>query len=265
MLKRPRILITNDDGISAPGIHHLWETLQPFADLFIVAPSCQQSGVGLSASWRSTLEIKEIQWETCPAWSVSGTPADCVKLALSILLPSPPDLIVSGINSGSNAGKNVLYSGTVASVIEGVFQGIPGIAFSSYDMNKTEYDIFKPFISPIVEYVIAHPLPQGTILNVNFPSISCLQERQIPGIKLTRQGKGYWMEKPEKVSLESSAMLYKLGEKLVECQEHEESDIHWLKQGFITCVPIHVEELTDSRFVTAKKEHFEQFLAKRRC
>src|SRR5574338_1188667 len=145
MNKKSHILITNDDGIKAPGIQHLWSALKDFATISIVAPKTEQSGVGLGITIRSALHIEEFAWEELDScWSVTGTPADCVKMALSVLLPSPPDLIVSGINRGTNAGRTVLYSGTIGGVIEGILRGIPGIAFSSFDMANTEYAQFLP-------------------------------------------------------------------------------------------------------------------------
>ena len=121
MHKRPRILVTNDDSIHAPGLLQLCNTLKEFADISVVAPATEQSAVGLGITVRNPLEIEEHKLCTLfKAWSVTGTPADCIKMASSVILDWHPDLIVSGINRGSNAGRNLLYSGTVAAVIEGV-------------------------------------------------------------------------------------------------------------------------------------------------
>ena len=126
MSKNFRILIINDDGIHAPGLIHLWKALVDLADVTIIAPAIEQSGVGLGITLRSPLHIESVAWNKgTPAWKISGTPADCVKMALSVILKTPPDLIVSGINRGSNSGRNVLYSGTVGGVIEGVLRNIP--------------------------------------------------------------------------------------------------------------------------------------------
>src|ERR1700722_13841399 len=123
MTNQPYILVTNDDGVYAPGIKHLWKSLNQIADVVVVAPASEQSAVSLSITIRHPLRIEKIDWPlhgNAKVWSINGTPADCVKLALSVILPHPPQLIVSGINRGNNAGRNVLYSGTVAAVIEGV-------------------------------------------------------------------------------------------------------------------------------------------------
>lgn len=257
---RPQILITNDDSIYAPGIRHLWNSLKECADTCIVAPKTEQSGVGLSTTFRTTLHIEQFQWENnTPAWSVSGTPADCVKLASSVLLKSAPDLIVSGINKGLNAGRTVLYSGTIGGVIEGILRGIPGIAFSSYDWDETEYALFEPYIPKIVDFVLKNPLPVGTLLNVNFPSMHVLKNlgrTDVQGVKLTRQGKQYWVEQPLRIAETTS---YTINTKLLDFDEADDSDIYWLARGYISCVPIHVDELTDWRYVKSQMESFEQF------
>lgn len=257
-MKKPHILITNDDGIEAQGIRHLYSALKDFATLTIVAPASEQSGVGLSISFRTSLKVNSVPWDDeSPAWSVTGTPADCVKIAIGVILKTPPDLIVSGINRGTNSGRSLLYSGTVGGVIEGAFRGIPGIAFSSYDMEDTEYQAFEKYIPKIVESVMTHPLPSGTILNVNFPPCKRELNRQSSpyGIKLTRQGKQYWIGCPE---TKGENNTYQLQSKITDYIEHDESDVYWLERGFITAAPVHVDELTDWRYLHAKKELFEQ-------
>jgi 5'-nucleotidase len=256
MKKRPHILISNDDGIHAIGIKHLAATLAPYADLTIVAPAFEQSGMGLAISLNSPLKVEKHDWEGegINAWSVTGTPADCVKMALSVILPTLPDLIVSGINRGANHGRSVLYSGTVGATIEGTFRGVNSIAFSSFDLFDTEYLAFTPFIPKIVQYVIENPLPLGTLLNVNFPRHTpCTPEKSYE-VKLTRQGMQYWAENPEMHKNES----YILGAKLLKFNEHEESDAHLLSLGYITASPIHVSELTDLQYIDAQKTQFEE-------
>src|SRR6185369_1933354 len=113
-MKKPFLLLTNDDGINAPGIRHLWEAVHEFADVAIVAPGSEKSGCGLGITYTKPLHIQPIAWEkNTPAWFLNGTPADCVKMALGVLLDKKPDMIISGVNKGSNAGRTVLYSGTV--------------------------------------------------------------------------------------------------------------------------------------------------------
>jgi len=253
----PTILITNDDGIRAPGIKHLWNAVKKMANIVIIAPSNEQSCVSLSLTIRHPLLIEKFDWpENTPTWSVNGTPADCIKLALNVILDNPPDLVISGINQGSNAGRNVLYSGTVAGVIEGIMHDVPGIAFSCYDYYdpSPNFSIVEKYIPLVINHVLEQPLPLGTFLNVNFPSINA---PEIQGFKMTTQGKELWMEDPEERSHPSSKISYYwLGAKLLQCEEAEDSDIMWLRKGYITAVPIQVSDLTDHAQVLERRHEF---------
>lgn len=255
MKKRPHILITNDDGIHAPGIKHLWRSLTAFADLTVVAPAHEQSAVSLSTTIRRPLLIEKIEWDNAAVWSVNGTPSDCVKLALNIVLEQKPDLVVSGINRGNNSGRNVLYSGTVAAAIESVIHEIPAIAFSCHDFVNPDYGLAIKYIPLVADHVLENPLPRGTLLNVNFPSIT---HGKIKGFKMTRQGKEYWGENPEKRyhPVEGNS-YYWLGAKLKKYDEDEESDTTWLSRGYVTAVPVHVEDLTDHQHLSKTKSSFE--------
>jgi 5'-nucleotidase len=161
-MKKPFILITNDDGIHAPGIMQLYKALKDHADCVIYAPFWEKSGSGLSTTLTKPLQIQNIPWDkNTPAYRINGTPTDCIKLALSVLLNRKPDLIVSGINQGSNAGRTVLYSGTIGAVIEGIHKNIPGIAFSCADLKNPDYSKTEKYIYPIIEYLLNHPLDQA--------------------------------------------------------------------------------------------------------
>lgn len=255
-MKTPHILITNDDSIHAPGIRHLWQALKGYARISIVAPATEQSGVGLATTIRTPLQIASIPWDNeTQAYSVTGTPADCIKMALSVILDSPPDMIVSGINRGTNHGRTLLYSGTVGGVIEGIFRGIPGIAFSSFDYYVPEYGCFEPYIPKIVEYTMNHPLPQGTLLNVTFPSREKMPDKESYELKLTRQGRQYWLEDPRTNHHEGEGYLFHGW--LPDFDESEESDTFWLTQGYITATPIHVDDMTDREYFKTRKEHIE--------
>lgn len=255
MSKRPFLLITNDDGIFAPGIRHLWEAVREFADLAIVAPHSEKSGSGLSITWTRPLLIQKISWEdNVSAWSVNGTPADCVKMALSMILDRKPDLVVSGVNRGSNAGRTVLYSGTIGGIIEGVLKGIPGIAFSFSDFETPPVAATKKYILTLIQEVLKHPLPKGSFLNVNFP-LNC--QEKIKGLKLSRQGKGYWSEAPEQRTHPEGTPYYWLGGQWCSFEEDAESDVAHLEQGYIAAAPIHVNDLTDHGVYTAHKKRFE--------
>ena len=247
-----RILITNDDGFDAPGIFHLRKALEGFFEVWMVAPKNEQSAKGLSLTIDSPLKVKKLSLEK--TFVVNGTPADCVKLGLSRLMDSPPDLIVSGINCGSNAGRNVLYSGTVGGVIEGVFRGIPGIAFSCSDHNEPAFEKAEPFILPIVNFVLDHCLPRGTLLNVNFPS----PRVGIKGIRMARQGRGYAIEDPDLRQHPSGADYYWLGFKILDFEEHPESDVAILQEGYVSVAPVHIDELTDEAYLKKTKESFDR-------
>lgn len=243
MSKRPFLLITNDDGIQAPGLKHLWECVSDFADVAIVAPHGEKSGAGLSITWTKPLRIHPILWENgVDAWSVNGTPADCVKMALSVLLEKKPDLIISGINRGSNAGRTVLYSGTIGGVIEGVFKNVPGIAFSFSDFDIPSIEKTKVYIQFLIQHFLKGPLPEGTFLNVTFP-VNFKEECK--GFRFTKQGRGYWNESPERRLHPQGIPYYWLGGKWKPFDESEESDVTLSEKGFVTATPIHVGHLTD--------------------
>ena len=254
MTKKPIVLLTNDDGIHAPGLKHLWKALKDSCEVHIFAPIVQQSGVGLSVTLRKPLQINPVKWEeNTQAWSVTGTPADCVRMATNVVLSKKPDIIVSGINQGANSGRNLLYSGTVGGVIDGVMRGIPGIAFSCEDFENPNYEHFESQIHPLVNYLLEHPLPKGSFLNVNFPS---QYKSDHKGCCFARQGLSYFKENPIKGNHPDGWDYYWMGGCWDAHEEHEESDINLLTQGYITVVPVHVQELTDFQTFQERKKHF---------
>jgi 5'-nucleotidase len=256
MKKRPFLLITNDDGIHSPGIKHLWEAVTDHAETAIIAPVTEKSGCGLSITWAKPLRVHPVAWEkNTSCWSVSGTPADCVKMGLNVFLDKPPQMILSGINRGSNAGKTVLYSGTVGGVIEGVLKGIPGIAFSFCDFDPPPLSVTKKYIFPLVQHLLEHPLPLGTFLNVNFPLGA---KDGVKGFKLASQGNSYWAESPEKRLHPEGIPYYWLGGKWKEAQEDTTSDVALLDEGYITAVPIQIAQLTDHAVFQSRKDLIEK-------
>ncbi len=259
MSKRPFLLITNDDGILAPGIRLLWEAVTEFADVAIVAPNSEKSGSGLSITWTKPLKIHPCPWEgNTPAWSLNGTPADCVKMACGVLLEKQPQMILSGINRGSNAGRTVLYSGTVGGVIEGTLKNIPGIAFSFCDFTPPSIQAVKPFIFPLISHFLSHPLPQGTFLNVTFPE-NC--EQGVKGLRFAKQGRGYWVEAPERRLHPEGAPYYWLGGQWKTFDEDPQSDVALLQEKYITAVPLHIDQLTDTKAFQSQKEAVEKLFA----
>jgi 5'-nucleotidase len=262
MTNRPLLLITNDDGISAPGIRHLWASVKDHADVVIVAPRHEKSGCGLSITYTKPLMVEESIWIPDPkvaAWSLNGTPADCVKMAVNVLLKRRPDMIISGINNGSNAGRTVLYSGTIGGVIEGVLKDIPGIAFSFCDSDLPSVEATQPYVFPLIQHFLEHPLPLGSLLNVNFPLD--FYKNGAKGFKLTRQGRGCWLESPDCRSHPLGMPYYWLGGKWTSMDnEHPDSDVYWLDRGYVTAVPIHVGELTDAHSLAQHKNSIERKL-----
>lgn len=253
MNRKLQLLLTNDDGIQAPGLYHLWRGVKDWADVVIVAPSEQQSGKGLSITIFHPIHTAEVSWEEeVKAYQVNGTPADCVKLALSAL-GYTPDLILSGINAGENTGRNVLYSGTVGAVIEGTLKGIPGIGFSLSSVSCKEFDWIIPHIRPIVEHTLEHPLPPGSLLNVNFPSTS----DSFRGYRYARQGRSFHREDPTSQLDPHGRQYHWMGVQFLDEEEHPESDVKLVKEGFITAAPLHVADLTDLQHFEEKAKHFE--------
>jgi 5'-nucleotidase len=258
-MKRPQIIITNDDGIHAIGIKLLWEALHKanFADLYVIAPADERSGSGASITCDRPLAITKIDWpEATPAWSISGTPADCIKMGERVLLGKKPDFIVSGINAGSNAGRNVLHSGTIGACIEGAFRGIPAMAFSCEDTQNPNYHLATQYVASLVHYALEHPLPPGCILNANFPHSA---QHAVEGVRLTRQGKGRWSEDPYLHTGVGDSATYWLGGKPEELGEEDDSDVAWLKKGYLTVVPLHVNELTDHAELQKRHPAFENY------
>lgn len=258
-MHRPKIVITNDDGIHAPGLKVLWHALHQadFADLFIIAPNSERSGAGVSITWDRPLLLQKVEWaENTPAWSVGGTPADCIKMGERVILGKKPDYIVSGINAGSNAGRNVLHSGTIGACIEGVFRGIPGIAFSCENGQQPNFHVAEKYIATLTKYVIANSLPSGCLLNVNFPHSA---QTEVKGFRLTRQGKGRWAEDPYLHINSENGPSYWLGGKPEELNEEDDCDIAWLRKGYLTVVPLHVHELTDQLELKKRQTTFDSY------
>lgn len=261
MTKRPYILVTNDDGIFAPGIKHLWEALIPFADVTVVAPANEQSGVGCSLTIRRPLHIQSIPWHNGHyAWKVDGTPVDCVKMAINTVMDRLPDLICSGINLGANHGRNFLFSGTVGAAIEGCMRGIPAVAFSAYNMSEPNFEGAAAYVPDIVKHLLESPLKPHTLLNVNFPDCA---SSDIQGLKLTRHGRQYWIENLAKRQHPAhDHTYYWMGCKLIEMDEHDDCDVKWMEKGYIAAVPIELHDLTHYEEIKQRKQSFEQLFDK---
>lgn len=192
------ILVCNDDGIFAPGIHALVEAVKPFGRITVVAPDKPQSGMGHAISVGKPLWVKRYHGfgDDIPAWQTTGTPVDCIKMATGELMDVRPDLIVSGINHGSNSSISVFYSGTMSAAVEGVLEGIPSIGFSLLDYSlDADFSAAKVVVREVVQMALTHQLPPAVALNVNIPALPLAD---IKGIKVTRQSAGRWVEEFDK-------------------------------------------------------------------
>ena len=236
--KQPLILVTNDDGVSAPGIRALIAVMAEIGEVVVVAPDSPQSATGHSITINDTLYINKISTdkEGILEYSCSGTPVDCVKLAVNEILKRKPDLCVSGVNHGSNSSINVIYSGTMSAAVEAGIEGIPAIGFSllDYDWNA-DFEQIKSFIRTITLEVLEKGLPESVVLNVNFPK---LKEEQIQGIKICRQAKAIWMEKFDKRQTPQGRDYFWLTGEFVN-QDHGEDTDEWaLANGYVSVVPV---------------------------
>jgi 5'-nucleotidase len=235
---KPLILITNDDGVSAPGLRALIAVMAEIGDILVVAPDNPQSAMGHAITTNSTLYLNKISKEndTIEEYSCSGTPVDCVKLAVNEILKRRPDLCVSGVNHGSNSSINVIYSGTMSAAVEAGIEGIPAIGFSllDYDWNA-DFETMKPFIRKITLEVLANRLPKGVVLNVNFPKLT---KENIKGIKICRQAKARWIEKFDKRQTPQGRDYYWLAGEFVNQDKGEDTDEWALGNGYISVVPV---------------------------
>jgi 5'-nucleotidase len=249
-MERKKILITNDDGIKAKGIITLMNIAKAYGDVLVVAPDRSRSGMSSAITVEEPIRLKkhndEIGFET---YSCTGTPVDCVKLAFDKLLDRAPDLILSGINHGSNSSVSVHYSGTMGAVIEGCIHEIPSVGFSLCDWQfDADFSHFESYIQRIIEKVLLHGLPVGTCLNVNAP------KGALEGIEICRQGNGRWVEEFDKRTDPHSRDYYWITGYYQNLDNGStDTDNHILETRKVSIVPIKVD-LTDHAFLPQLKE-----------
>ncbi len=235
---KPLILVTNDDGISAPGIRALISVMMEIGEVVVVAPDKPQSAMGHAITINNIMYLNKISKidDTVLEYSCSGTPVDCVKLAVNEILHRKPDLCVSGINHGSNSSINVIYSGTMSAAVEAGIEGIPAIGFSllDYDWNA-DFESAKSFIKQIALETLKNGLPKGVVLNVNLPK---LKENEIKGMKICRQAKALWVEKFDKRQTPQGKDYYWLTGEFVNHDKGEDTDEWALENGYISIVPV---------------------------
>ena len=242
----PLILISNDDGIYAPGIYALWESMSEIGQTTVVAPNTEKSAVGHAITIYDPIRIeKVIRSNGFEGYAVNGTPADCVKIAIGSFLDKKPNIIVSGINAGSNMGTNILYSGTVSAAAEGTMLGVPSIAFSLNTFNTDNYDLSKEVAIKMTKNVLNHGLPTGTLLNVNIPKCE-ISECQ--GYKVTSQGDEYFLDDLEKREDPRGRFYYWMSGKIVNNDNSNEQDGYAIANNWVSVTPIQYK-LTNHKFI----------------
>ncbi len=245
MKNRPKILITNDDGIFAPGIYALWEAMQEIGEVTVVAPDTEKSAVGHAITITDPIRVEKVQRENgFKGFAVKGTPADCVKIAGRSLMKNPPDIVVSGINSGANVGSNIIYSGTVSAATEGTILGIPSIAISLNSIRGGDMSASKKVAIRMVKKVLEKGLPDGILLNVNVPNIP---ENVIEGYKITKQGKLVFKDRFEKREDPRGKFYYWMKGEIIN-DTNSDTDGFAIQNNFISVTPIHYQ-LTKESFL----------------
>ena len=233
MNSKPLILITNDDGITSPGIRALVDAVRDLGEVVIIAPDSPQSAMGHAITINKPLRVdKNDLYPGIESYHCSGTPVDCVKLAHHQILHRLPDLVLSGINHGSNAAINVIYSGTMSAAVEAAVEGIPAVGFSLQDYSyHADFSICRPLVREVTQKLLANKMPDGTLLNVNFP------KGDIKGMKICRQAKSKWKEDFEERLDPAGRKYFWLVGKFINMDEGTDTDEAALAEGYASIVP----------------------------
>lgn len=254
---KPLILVTNDDGINAPGIAALIEVMKTLGEVVIIAPDKAQSGMGHAITINSTIRInKRNTYDVKEEYSCSGTPVDCIKFGVNKIMDRKPDLCVSGINHGTNMSINVIYSGTMSAAVEGAIEGIPSIGFSLSDYTiDADFTASKKIVKTIAEKVLQNGLPEGVCLNVNIPK---LKLELIKGIKVCRQAKANWVEEFDERHDPSGHPYYWLTGKFENLDLNDiDTDIWALENGYVSIVPTQFDMTAHKAIAEITKWEFE--------
>jgi 5'-nucleotidase len=253
-MANPLILVTNDDGIVAPGIRALVEIASELGEVVVVAPDSPQSGQGHAITIHDPLRLKKVKLfpPGVEAWECSGTPVDCVKLAKHVVLKGRSiALCVSGINHGSNASINIIYSGTLSAAMEASLEDIKSIGFSLDDFSfDADFDPAKPWVRYLMEYALENPFEHGNLLNVNIPK---LPADKIRGLRLCRQADARWVEKFVEGRDPGGQPYYWLSGEFVNNDKAGDTDIWALQNGYISVVPS-MHDLTNYKALKKMKE-----------
>ena len=236
-MKSPLILVTNDDGMFAPGIKALVSIARQFGEVVVVAPNSPQSAKGHAITVSDPLRIHRVDvFEGIEAYECSGTPVDCVKLAKSVILKDRmPDLCVSGINHGSNASINIIYSGTMSAAMEASLEGVDSIGFSLLDFSfDDDFEGAKHYAHLVIDYVLEHGLKDCKLLNVNIPK---LPVQDIKGMKVCRQANATWVEEFQEARDPRGQKYYWLTGRFKNNDKGEDTDVWALENGYVSIVP----------------------------
>lgn len=241
--EKPVILVTNDDGITAPGIRALVEAVKDLGTVIVVAPDSPQSGMGHAVTIGYPLRLHKADvFEGIDAWESSGTPVDCVKLARDIILHHKPDLCVSGINHGANHSINVIYSGTMSAAMEAAIEGVPSIGFSLLDYrHEADFSLATEVARTLATRMLANPMPAHTLLNVNIPKVS---REEFKGIKVCRQAHAKWKEEFDRRTDPRGKDYYWMTGKFTNMDTGTDTDVEALAAGYASVVPVKFD-LTD--------------------
>ncbi|MCD4735473.1 MAG: 5'/3'-nucleotidase SurE [Bacteroidales bacterium] len=239
-MPNPLILVTNDDGIRAPGIRKLIALAREFGDVVVVAPDKPMSGMSHAITSSIPLRVRKLlEMKGYVEYECSGTPVDSVKLGEQTLLGRKPDLVLSGINHGSNASVNIIYSGTMAAVLEACIDGYPAIGFSLLDYARNaDFNGVDDYIRTIISNVMTNGLPEYTCLNVNLPAV---KKEEIKGIKVCRQAKGRWDEEFDARTDPRNQNYYWLTGKFKNGDTEEDTDSWALANNYVSVVPVHFD------------------------
>jgi 5'-nucleotidase len=242
--ERPIILVTNDDGITAPGIRNLVAAVKPLGDVVVVAPDSPQSGMGHAITIGHPLRLDRVDiFEGVEAWQCSGTPVDCVKLARDKVLHRRPDLCVSGINHGANHAINILYSGTMSAAMEAAIEGVPSAGFSLLDFSfDADFSVAAMVARTISQKLLRGGLPPSALFNVNIPKVS---KEHFKGMKLCRQANARWEEEFDKRIDPRGRDYYWMVGAFVNDDTAGGTDVDALEEGYASVVPIKFD-LTDN-------------------
>lgn len=238
---RPLILVTNDDGITAGGIRTLINVAREFGEVWVVAPDSPQSGMGHAITVNDILRLKEVHNdpEDVREYACSGTPVDCVKLAVYRVLKRRPDLLLSGINHGANNSINVIYSGTMSAAVEGAVENIPSIGFSLLDHDaEADFSAAAKVARTLISNALTHGIPPHTCLNVNIPKVPY---EMIKGIRVCRQGRAYWEDDFVPRKDPSGKTYYWITGQLFNQDKGEDTDIWALDHNYVSVVPVHYD------------------------